>query len=142
MIVRFLTILVILTFSALPACAAKGPAEQAATGIVETVLDGCEKEIESYCKEVTPGDARMLACMYAHGDKLSSECEYALYDAAIQLERAVSALSYVTMECKDDLIEHCENVEVGEGRVLDCLNKNEKDLDPRCVRALDDVGLK
>ena len=43
-----------------------------------------EAELETYCKDVTPGDGRILACLYAHGDKLSGQCEYALYDAAEQ----------------------------------------------------------
>ena len=47
---------------------------------------GCEAAITTTCKDVTPGEGRILACLYAHGDKLSGKCEYALYDAAIQLE--------------------------------------------------------
>ena len=72
-------------------------------GLVETVANGCKMEIEKYCGQVTPGQSRVLACLYAHGDKLSAKCEYALYDAAVQLERAVAALSYVANECDADL---------------------------------------
>ena len=61
--------------------------------LVETVANGCKMELEKYCDQVTPGQGRVLACLYAYGDKLSSKCEYALYDAAVQLERAVAALS-------------------------------------------------
>ena len=71
----------------------------AADKIVETVAKGCEKELTSYCKDVTPGEGRILACLYAHSDKLTGQCEYALYDAAVQLERFVAALTYVANEC-------------------------------------------
>ena len=64
-------------------------------GPVETVLDGCSKEFESYCKNVTPVEGRLLACLYAYSDKLSNRCEYALYDAASQLQRALTALTYL-----------------------------------------------
>jgi hypothetical protein len=47
--------------------------------------------------------AASLACLYAHADKLSGQCEYALFDAAAQLERAVAALAYLVNECGDDL---------------------------------------
>src|SRR5512139_4221089 len=94
-------------------------------GIVQTVADGCKQEIETYCKGVTPGEGRVLACLYAYQDKLSSRCEYALYDAAAQLERAVTALSYVVNECSSDLKDHCSAVAAGEGRLLQCLQKNE-----------------
>ena len=120
----------------------KGPVEAVAEGLVKTVATGCEKEILAYCKDVTPGEGRILACLYAHEDKLSGQCEYALFDAASQLERAVSALSYVANECGDDLDAFCSEVTAGEGRLLDCLNKNEKKVSSRCKQALKDTGLK
>jgi hypothetical protein len=114
----------------------------AAENIVATVARGCEKEIKTFCKDVTPGEGRILACLYAHNDKLSGSCEYALYDAAVQLERAVAALTYVANECEDDLDNFCAAVERGEGRLIECLNKNEKKVSDRCNQALKDVGLK
>ena len=116
----------------------------AATGenLVQTVTEGCKVELEKYCKNVTPGDGRILACLYAYGDKLSPKCEYALYDAAAQLERAVAALSYVANECDEDLDKYCSAVAPGEGRLLECLNKKSKQLTKRCKQALKDVGLK
>lgn len=114
----------------------------AAENIVATVARGCETEIKTFCKDVTPGEGRILACLYARNDKLSGSCEYALYDAAVQLERAVAALSYVANECADDLDKFCEAVEVGEGRLVNCLNQHEKEVSKRCNKALKDVGLK
>ena len=114
----------------------------AVENIVETVARGCEKEIQGFCKDVTPGEGRVLACLFAHNDKLSGSCEYALYDAAVQLERAIAALTYVANECEDDLEKFCVAVEAGEGRLAECLNKNEKKVSDRCNKALKDVGLK
>jgi len=111
-------------------------------GLVETVANGCEIEIEKYCSQVTPGQGRILACLYAHEDKLSAKCEYALYDAAVQLERAVAALSYVANECNADLEKYCESIEPGKGRLLDCLDKHDKQVSKRCKQAIKDVGLK
>jgi len=111
-------------------------------GLVQTVTEGCKKEIKTYCKGVTPGEGRLLACLYAYGDKLSGRCEFALYDASVQLERAVNALSYVANECRDDLNAYCSAVEPGEGRLLDCLEKNKKKVSGRCNQAIKDVGLK
>jgi len=110
--------------------------------LVETIANGCKVEIEKFCSRVTPGEGRILACLYAYQDKLSGKCEYALYDAAVQLERAVAALSYVANECEDDLDKHCSEVPVGEGRLLNCLEKNDKQVSKRCKQALKEVGLK
>jgi len=109
---------------------------------VSTVTEGCKKEIDTYCKMVTPGEGRILACLYAHSEKLSNRCEYALYDAAAQLERAVAALTYIANECDDDLEKFCYLVQPGEVRLLQCLEKNKKKVSDRCKSALKDVDLK
>lgn len=114
----------------------------AGENLVQTVSNGCKVELDKYCKDVTPGEGRVLACLYAYGDKLSPKCEYALYDAAAQLERAVAALSYVANECDEDLEKYCSAVAPGEGRLLNCLEKKSKQLTQRCKEALKDVGLK
>ena len=114
----------------------------AAEGLVETVAKGCETEITTYCQDVTPGEGRILACLYAHGDKLSGKCEYALYDAAARLERAVAAMTYLAGECQKDLEAYCGDVQAGQGRLLKCLEANEDKLSDRCRGAFQDVGMK
>jgi hypothetical protein len=114
----------------------------AGQSLVETVANGCKVEIEKYCAQVTPGEGRVLACLYAHGDKISTKCEYALYDAAVQLERAVAALSYVANECDADLEKYCGSIAPGEGRLLECLEKHDKQVSGRCKQAVKDVGLR
>ena len=109
--------------------------------LVESVAKGCEHEITTYCKEVTPGEGRVLACLYAHEDKLSGQCEYALYDAAAQLERALTALTYVANECRDDLMTYCADIKPGEVRLLQCLDKNDAKVSKRCKQAMKDTGL-
>jgi len=110
--------------------------------LAESVQKGCEQELTTYCKEVTPGEGRVLACLYAHEDKLSVACEYALYDAAAQLESALTALAYVADACRDDLVTYCAESNIGEGRLLDCLDKNEAKVSAPCKQALKDTGLK
>jgi hypothetical protein len=110
--------------------------------LLQSVATGCQTELEGYCKDVTPGDGRILACLYAHGDKLSGHCEYALYDAAVQLERAVAAMAYLANECGDDLSQHCSEVPMGQGRLLKCLEKNDSKVSQRCKQALKEVGIK
>jgi hypothetical protein len=114
----------------------------AETDLVSTVAQGCDKELSTYCKDVTPGRGRVLACLYAHEDKLSGRCEYALYDASVQLERFVSALTYVANECRDDLEKLCAAVPPGEGRLLECLANNKEKVSDRCKQAVRDVAAK
>jgi len=79
----------------------------AAGDLIESVVKDCEKELMTFCRDVTLGEGRGLACLYAYEDKLSPKCEYALYNAAAQLERAINALAYAVNECRDDLNLYC-----------------------------------
>lgn len=130
--------LMLFTGAALPSPAA---AKDSKNDIVATVASGCKTELDNYCKDVTPGDGRILACLYARNDKLSSRCEYALYDASVQLERAVTALSYLANECHDDLAAMCSGTRPGEGRLLKCLGDHSDKVSDRCREAINDVKI-
>jgi Cysteine rich repeat len=108
----------------------------------EQVLNGCNTELARFCAEVTPGEERLLACLYAHGDKLTKQCDYALYNAAARLERAIGAITYVASECRAELETHCADVDVGEGRVAQCLKEHAGELSPGCGQALTEAGVK
>ena len=112
----------------------------AGQGIVKSVMEGCKKEIKTYCKDVTTGQGRLLACFYAHNDKLSTRCEYALYDASARLERFIAAMNYLANECRGDLRQLCMGVKQGNGRLLKCLVKNKEHLSQRCSSAMKDVN--
>ena len=63
----------------LAACALGSVAGAVGEGsLADQVREGCKAELESYCKQVTPGEGRLLACLYAFEDKLSARCDYAL----------------------------------------------------------------
>jgi hypothetical protein len=122
--------------------AAEDPLLQGAQGALDTFTEGCQQELTTFCKDVTPGEGRILACLYAFQDKVTPRCEYALYDSIGQLDRTLTNLSYAIGECRDDLKSFCAEVKPGEGRLLDCLSKNEAKITNRCNNALKDTGLK
>jgi Cysteine rich repeat len=123
---------------------AQTPAQDVTAAIQEQlgdqVLNGCNTELARFCAEVTPDEGRLLACLYAHGDKLTTQCDYALYDAAARLERAIGAITYVASECRAELETHCAQVDVGEGRVAQCLKAHAGELSPGCNQALTEAG--
>ena len=116
--------------------------QRVAESLVTTIETGCETELKSLCSQITPGQGRIVSCLYAHNDKISGRCEYALYDAAAQLERFIAGLSYVANECNSDIEQYCSAVITGEGRLLECLVKtNGEVISRRCDQAIKDVGL-
>ena len=114
---------------------------QATEDPIEMVLSACEPEIETYCSQVTPGEGRLLACFVAHEDKISGQCGWALYEAMTVFEDFANAVAYVASSCWDDVVEHCAEVEMGEGRVATCLLENQDEVTPECKQAMEDVEL-
>jgi hypothetical protein len=109
--------------------------------IIDNVMKACETEIDTYCSQVTLGEGRLLACFYAHEDKISGRCQYALYEGAAQLEQFAAAITHLATECIDDLEKYCAEVELGEGRVGTCLLEHKAEVTDACRQAIDDVGL-
>ena len=115
--------------------------EEGDVGIIDHVMTACEPEITAFCSQVTPGEGRLLACFYAHEDKLSGRCGYALYEAAAALEDFAAAVTHVANQCLDDMEKFCAQVELGEGRVATCLLEHKAEVTEACRQAIDDVGL-
>lgn len=109
--------------------------------IIDEVMTACEPEITAYCSQVTMGEGRLLACFYAHEDKLSGRCQYALYQAVADLEDFAAAITHIATQCEDDLMKFCAEVELGEGRVGTCLLEHKAEVTEACSQAMDDVGL-
>ncbi|MGW8368699.1 MAG: cysteine rich repeat-containing protein [Gammaproteobacteria bacterium] len=112
---------------------------QAQESVGEMVKSACQADLDKYCPQVTPGNQRLIACIYAHEDKISNRCTYALYDAAIALERAVAGLSYIAQQCEADIDRLCGDVVPGEGRILACLDDKKSDVSSFCKEAIGDV---
>ena len=107
--------------------------------LLEYVVDACEGDLQKYCSQVTPGEGRLLHCVAAHEDKLSGQCEYALYQAASLLELLSMAIVYVAQSCETEITDLCGDVQIGEGRVLACLEAHDAQLGADCKKAIADT---
>lgn len=109
--------------------------------VTNEIAEGCKLEISTYCNNVVPGQSRMLACFYAHSDKLSSQCETSLYEGAAKLKKDVSLLTYAINECAGDIKQFCSKVKIGERRIFRCLKENGSRITAECTKALDQTNL-
>ena len=130
----------LLTVLSLAVLGAAGAVAQEATPL-EKAVEVCQPEIESYCSQVTLGGGRLLACLYAHEDKISGRCSWLLYEGITELQQLVAAATDLTEECWDDLEKHCKDVEMGKGRIGTCLLEHRDEVSESCSQAIDDVGL-
>ena len=106
---------------------------------LQGLMDGCAAEIENYCSQVTLGEGRLMACFFAHEDKLSNQCLHSVYDAAEALAEAVNAMIYVAATCGADIDAHCSEIEPAEGRILNCLTASRESISEQCSTTLNDL---
>jgi hypothetical protein len=128
-----------IVWAAVAATIISGPGVLAEESVIDHLINSCQTDIENYCSQVTPGEGRLVYCMAAHEDKISSQCNYALYQTAALLEQLAAALNYVAQECGEDIQTLCSDVAIGEGRVLACLEANDEKVSGSCKQAVSDT---
>ena len=107
--------------------------------LLDHVLNACKDDLQQYCSQVTPGEGRLLYCVAAHEDKISGQCDYALYQAASLLDQLSAAIVYVAQSCENEIKTLCSDVQPGEGRILACLDKNDDKVGDTCKKAIADT---
>jgi hypothetical protein len=91
----------------------------------------CSDELEKFCSTVTPGEGRRFLCMQAHEDKLSTQCELALFDASRNVQQMVQRLGRIAQACWTDIQMQCG----GEASVAQCIRDKRALMSPRCQTA-------
>ena len=59
-------------------------------------------DIKKYCNTVTPDEGQLILCVEAHEDEISTKCDYALFEAARNLDRALDRIEQVAGICWND----------------------------------------
>jgi hypothetical protein len=85
----------------------------------------CAEEIEKLCKDVRPGEGRIVLCLQEHGSELSTVCREKVKAVVQKLEKAKQA-------CEKDISRFCAGVAPGGGRLINCLKPHVKELAPEC----------
>lgn len=109
--------------------------------ITQNLMKACESDIQNFCSQVTPGEGRLLACIYAHEDKLSIDCQYGMYEAAAAVSALASTFTHIAIACENDIPKHCGNIKPGEGRLLVCMKEKQNEVSSNCAKALSEVEL-
>lgn len=106
--------------------------------IPQSVALNCADDIKKYCSKITLGGGRVVACLYAHNDKISGQCVFAIYEASEALTATMSALRHLakTTSCRSDLAQYCRGIPAGGGRLYSCLESKKATLTKGCRAAL------
>lgn len=106
------------------------------TKAIEVFMEGCRTDIDTYCDQVTPGEQRLMSCIYAHEDKVSDKCKGNVRDALLLVKADIAQANFVGRLCGSDILAHCGDVEPGDGRIQACLTGKSADLSQTCRQAL------
>ena len=98
----------------------------------EGVLESCSTDIVKFCNKVSPGNGRVISCLYAHEDSLSDACDAATDDLGDLLDGFFADIRDAYDQCAPDIEKHCSDVKVGRGRLVSCLASNQTSLAAEC----------
>jgi hypothetical protein len=146
--VRFAHVIVV--FAGIAAAVFLAPATQAQsqTNVAKQVQDridrvankvqaACKTDIQRRCKNVTPGEGRILYCILAYGDKLTPTCAGTMIEVGRDISMAMNDAARTADACYDDIEKLCPNVPEGEGRIAQCLIDNKPKLASACAGELE-----
>ena len=85
----------------------------------------CKADAEKFCKDVKPGQGRIVRCMQAHENELSPACQDQI---AADKEKAQE----FRKACSPDAAKFCKDIKPGHGRIISCLKSHEAELSPQC----------
>jgi hypothetical protein len=106
---------------------------------VSKIQDACAADLKQFCSTVSPGEGRLLLCMQAHEDKISSKCDYALFEASRNLDRALDRVERVADACWTDIEKQCATIAPGEGNIIACLQSKTSSISKGCRGAIGKV---
>ena len=84
--------------------------------------------MRKYCGEVTPGEGRLLLCLEAHEDKIGTKCDYSLFEASRNLDKALDTVADTADACWNDIEKYCANTPEGGGHIIQCLSAKKEAL--------------
>jgi hypothetical protein len=109
------------------------------TAKIATLENSCASDIKKYCKDVTPGEGRMIYCMQAHEDKISPKCAYELGETAGSVQATSDLLKEGVIACKAEISGVCGKTQPGQGRIAACLIANRSTASKDCADAIQKV---
>jgi hypothetical protein len=95
---------------------------------IETVEATCAADISKFCGNVTRGEGRVVLCMQAHDDQLSLRCQFGLYRASRNLDRALNRVERIADACWNDIEAQCADAQ----RIGQCVMDKAQSLSQAC----------
>jgi hypothetical protein len=89
----------------------------------------CKADVEKLCKDVQPGEGKVLGCLKDHKADLSPGC-------TANLKQVQATMKQVSQACEPDVEKFCFDTPMGKGGIASCLKKHSDELSPDCKAAV------
>jgi hypothetical protein len=89
----------------------------------------CKEDVDKLCKDVKPGEGRMLECLKTHQSEVSPKC-------SSHLKQVQQEIKQVAAACEPDVEKFCWEAPIGKGGLASCLKKHSTELSPECKAAV------
>lgn len=90
----------------------------------------CKDDVAKLCKDVQPGEGRILECLKSHEAEVSPKC-------AAHIKEVKQQLKQVSDACEKDMERFCWETPIGKGGIASCLKKHSAELSPDCKTAME-----
>jgi len=108
---------------------------------ISASISSCDEDVKKYCDGLDPNSNKVMLCLAAYEDKISTDCKRSIVEATIAIKQSAVAIQHSARACEADADKHCLDVQPGEGRIISCIKANESKVSKECVKALKDTGL-
>jgi hypothetical protein len=85
----------------------------------------CKADVQKLCKDVQPGEGKILGCLKEHQADLSPQCTAQL-----------KAVKQASEACQPDVEKFCFDTPAGKGGIASCLKKHSDELSADCKAAV------
>jgi hypothetical protein len=92
----------------------------------------CKDDAATLCKDVKPGEGRIIKCLKQREAELSGSCRASMTKKKEEFGRKHPQAAKTMAACEADKEKFCQDVKPGEGRIVDCMKSHAGELSPGC----------
>ena len=106
-----------------------------ASGEARPEVAACREDTDKFCGATDSGTTPVGQCLQQHTVELSTACREAVTPAKPAWQAELEKTQNTWMACQEDVDKFCEGVQVGEGRLENCLKAHQAKLSKKCKAA-------
>jgi OOP family OmpA-OmpF porin len=107
---------------------------------LDALAVSCGKDIGKFCRQANLGGGRIADCLERNQANVSPRCKATAFETAQLLKKRAAARAAVISLCELDRLQFCGGIEPGDGNLIECFYKAQRNIRPACRQAIADAG--